>query len=70
MERPLQVVRSKEEMRVTTWSGIATGKTATVWYSTATAEQQKKSETVEIKWRHPLFLKVSNRLLDDQPGRY
>ena len=26
-KRPLQVVRFEEEMRVTTWSGIATGKT-------------------------------------------
>ena len=43
MERPLHVVRSEEEMRVTTWSGIATGKTD----STATAEQQRKSETVK-----------------------
>ena len=51
VERPLQVVRSKEEMRTTTWSGIATGKDHPD--STGTAEQQKKMETVEIKWRHP-----------------
>ena len=31
--------------------GIATGKIA--MDSTATSEQQKKSETVKIKWRHP-----------------
>ena len=44
VERSLQVVCSEEEMRVSTWSGIATRKTPP--HSTATAEQQKKWETV------------------------
>ena len=45
MERPLEVVRSKEEMRVTTWSGIARD-TPTV---PPQRNNRKKTETVKYK---------------------